>query len=250
MRRTSIAVGLAVGLLVLAAPLPSSAQSDTTPPQLVSISVSPTQVDVSTSAQTVTVSAVITDDLSGVCGEGDACPSGSTQIQLFSPSGAQQAQTGFFSNVSGDSYTASVTIQQYAEDGVWKDWSLWLYDKTGNYVVWDEWGLVGHGMNIAVGVGTVEASYARTMTLNLSRTKAYGYLDADLESGCFWYVPVVVERKTSTGWKQVRQTLSLYDGYYSVRIRKEGRYRATATEFGLGTPAVTTCLASSARARS
>jgi hypothetical protein len=239
--RSYAVLSLLVLLAVLATSMPAAAVSDTTPPQLVSLSVTPNQVDASNSDQLVTVSANITDDLSGVCAQGDSCPAGTSQVQLFSPSGQQQAVTGFFAIVSGDSYTATVTLKQYAEEGIWKDWHVWLFDKAGNYVVLDEYDLLRLGTNVAVGVGTFDASYPRTISLRLSRTKASGYVQSDVPSTCFWFIPVLLERRTSSGWKKAGSTLSLYDGYYRVRINKPGKYRATATEFGIGSPTLTTC---------
>lgn len=164
-------------------------------------------------------------------------------------SGDQSALLGYPVAASGDTYTFSATILQFAEEGIWRDWSIQLTDKAGNMVVLDEADLLILGVNAAVGVGTIESSFSRTITLRLTRRRASGYVRSDLASTCFWFVPVNVQRKTSSGWKKVRSTLADYQGYYSVRIRKAGRYRAIATTFGLGTPLITTCAAATARRR-
>jgi hypothetical protein len=194
------------------------------------------------------VTAVITDDLSGVCPDGDTtCLHATSSIR--SASADQSVLLSYPVAVSGDTYTLSGTIPQYAEEGIWKDWSIQLTDRAGNMMVLGEADLLVRGINAAIGVGTIESAYSRTISLKLTRRRASGYVHSDVASTCFWYVPVVVERKTSSGWKKVRLTLADYQGHYSFRIRKVGRYRATATQFDLGTPTVTTCSKASVRKR-
>src|SRR6266508_514937 len=115
MRRRLSTTGIGLSLLALfGASTPAAAQGDTAPPTLVSLSVSPTVVDVSSSAQTVTVTAVITDDLSGVCPDGDStCVHATSSIR--SPSAGQSVLLGYPVAVSGDTYTFSGTIPQFAE---------------------------------------------------------------------------------------------------------------------------------------
>ena len=69
--------------------------------------------------------------------------------------------------------------------------------KAGSMIVLDEADLLVGGINAAIGVGTIESAYTRTISLALTRRRASGYVDADLASTCFWYVPVVVERKAA-----------------------------------------------------
>jgi hypothetical protein len=246
-------IGLALAaLLLFSVPLPAAAQSDTTPPHLVSLSVSPNEIDASSSSVDIVITAVITDDLSGLSYEGDSTTGDYTSAaQLYSPSG-NQFVTGCpcFMLVSGDTYTQTLSFPQYAEEGIWKDWSFFLADEAGNWVYVYDNNLMAAGINQAVGVDPFDPSYSRTISLKLSKTTATGYVDADLASSCFWFVPVLLERKTSSGWKRAGSTLSLYDGYYKFRIKKAGKYRATATEFGLGTPTLTTCSKASATHRS
>ncbi len=90
MRKTLFALMAAVALTI---PMgAASGTSDTTPPELTALSLIPASVDITASAQTVTIDATITDDLSGVA---------SSQIQFTSPSG-NQYQTGFFAAAGGD----------------------------------------------------------------------------------------------------------------------------------------------------
>jgi hypothetical protein len=250
MRRSAVAFVLFV-LSALAFSLPASAVEDTTPPTLVSLTVSPTSVDVSASSQDVTVTAVITDDLSGVSYVNDPTPSDVPSfVFLYSPSGNQSTQGDTnFRLSSGNTYTATMTIPQYGEQGVWRDWDVYLQDEAGNFTRVSEAQMLASGINAAVGVGTVNLSYPRTISLSLTRHRASGNVRSDTPSTCYWFVPVSVQRKTDSGWKKVRSTLADYQGHFSVKIRKTGRYRAVADSFGLGTPPITTCQTATAKKR-
>lgn len=230
---------LVVALVVSA--IPAAAAGDTTPPSLQSFTISPDQIDTSAASQTVQITAVVTDDLSGVCADPDSDCSYWSQIDLWSASGQQQVY-GDFARTSGDTYTASLTFVQYAEDGVWRDWAVSLCDKAGNCADLDTYDLMHGGINIAVGVGSFQSSYARTVSLRLGRRVATGYVDASTPSACFWYVPVLVARRTTSGWKKIGIKLANYDGYFKIRTQGlPGKYRATAIGLGLGNPTVTTC---------
>lgn len=214
------------------AAVPAQAQSDTTPPSIHSVTVSPTEVDASTSSQSVTVTAVITDDLSGV--------STNSNVEVYSPSGNQWTY-GFFNLVSGDTYSTTIVIPQFAESGVWRDWYFYLEDNVSNLAVVDEYELLVAGINVAVGVDPFEDSSGRTMSLRVGKTRVSAYLDSSLTSTCFWYVPIKIERRTRSGWKQVGAGLTSFQGGFSLHVRKSGKFRATAAEFAIGTPTVTTC---------
>lgn len=113
---------LVLGCLSL---IPAYAQtSDTTPPVLVSFSFTPTSVDVSAGPQTVTVTARITDDLSG---------ESYGYVYFYSPS--DQYVLGYFARISGDAldgmYQASVTIPQFRQAGTWQAY-VYMYDAAGN----------------------------------------------------------------------------------------------------------------------
>lgn len=161
-------------------------------------------------------------------------------MSRYSPSGDQWTY-GFFNLVSGDTYTTTIVIPQFSESGVWRDWYFYLEDNTSNLAVVDEYELLVAGINVAVGVDPIEDSYGRTMSLHVGRTKVSGYLDSSLASTCFWYVPITIERRTKLGWKQVGGSLTSYQGGFSLHIRKSGKFRATASEFAIGTPTITTC---------
>ncbi len=110
----------------------SMAQSDdTTPPTLTALSFSATSVNVSATAQNLTVNATITDDKSGV---------NYGYVVFTSPSGqtAGYPQSGFFTIMSGNNlagaYQTTVAFPQFVEPGVWTV-SVYLRDNAGNSII-------------------------------------------------------------------------------------------------------------------
>jgi hypothetical protein len=206
--------------------------SDTQGPQLVSMSVAPDRVDVSGSAASVIVSAVITDDLSGF----------SSGYVSVSPLG-QQVAGGGFSSVGGDSFQATVTIPQYAAQGVWRGWSVYLTDMVGNYTSLSEDDLLARGINLAVGVGTWESSYSRWIKL---RGSSGSVRSDDGSRLCSAYVPVILYHREKSGWELVGRTYTYRSGYFRFKdAPRRGRFRVVAPRFGLGTPPLATCLKAS-----
>ena len=101
---------------------------DIIPPDLIELSFSPNNIDVSTASQVITVSARITDALSGY-------QSGS--LHFRSPSGQQLrfGDLGPSQRISGDAfdgtYQTTVTLQQFSEAGTWQ-LNVFLIDAVGN----------------------------------------------------------------------------------------------------------------------
>ncbi|MCH7736077.1 MAG: PKD domain-containing protein, partial [Chloroflexi bacterium] len=114
------------------------ATSDSTPPVLTGVSVDPQQIDTSQSAQTVVVTRSVTDDLSGVAHSGAVCSDFGGAIFFLSPSGASsvQANNCAFALVSGTDlngdFAASVTLPQFAEEGIWRLNRAIVADQAGN----------------------------------------------------------------------------------------------------------------------
>src|SRR5258705_207355 len=87
------------------------AQSDTTPPNLTALGISPPSVDTTSGATTVTVSYSATDDISGVTCFG---------VGFKSASGSHRLEGGdCFAATTSGSGTAVVTVNQFAENGVY-----------------------------------------------------------------------------------------------------------------------------------
>ena len=118
----------AVLLVVAAAQTPSMAQSDVTPPTLVALSFGASSINVSSAPQMLTVTATITDDLSGV---------DYGYITFVSPS--NQSFTGGFYRTSGTDlngqYQAAVSFPLFVEAGTWNA-SVYLQDNAGNHVTY------------------------------------------------------------------------------------------------------------------
>ena len=125
----------AAAVSVTGVALPAAAQLDIAPPELVSFSVEPTQIDASSSSVAVVVTAVITDNLSGLSYEGDGTPDGYTSNASISSPALDQIVIGCpcFTRVSGDTYTQTLTFPQGAEAGIWKDWNLYLGGSGGQH---------------------------------------------------------------------------------------------------------------------
>ena len=110
---------------------------DAAPPQLQSFAVTPQTVDTSSSSQTITLRAHITDDVWGAAGTGFT--NGLPQVRFVSPSGAQSVWTSFGPDDRIDGtpqdgvYQKTLTLPQYSESGTWTVQSFWLVDMAGNF---------------------------------------------------------------------------------------------------------------------
>ena len=124
-----------LALACVALPSLAHAGADVTPPVLVALTL-PVQVSTGPAGAAVTVSARITDDLSGVAASDaqTACPAGSTpwptQVSLRSPSGAEYASV--FDPRGADAYESIVQLPRFAPPGTWTVSRLSLTDCAGN----------------------------------------------------------------------------------------------------------------------
>lgn len=128
----TIVGGAATLTLVILAGTPRAAEaqiSDTAPPQLVTVSFTPTAVNVIGSAQSVTVTATVTDDLSGTSG---------VSVRFVSPSGRifQPINGLGLGRISGTAlngvYRGTMSMPQFTEAGVWKLDFVSVSDSVGN----------------------------------------------------------------------------------------------------------------------
>lgn len=114
-------------------PSTAQAQEDVTPPVLVDATFEPEVFDTGKSAQTITVTVHMTDDLSGV-----------EHAALFfrNPETTQKNQVGFrpghalHEPIEGDAlngwYAATMTLPRYSAYGEWEMYSVVLIDNVGN----------------------------------------------------------------------------------------------------------------------
>ena len=103
-------------------------QDDVTPPELVELTLDRSEVDVSSRPATITVSARVSDDLSGAT---------RLQMDFVSPSGEQQ--TTFFDegvkatgSITDWVYVGAVTLPQFSESGTWTLRYVYVHDEVGN----------------------------------------------------------------------------------------------------------------------
>ncbi len=115
---------------------------DTTPPSVASFDFNPKAVDTSTSSREITVTARLTDDLSGFS---------QGYFRFLSPSTIQDVGLWFSSSerTSGNEldgiYERKITLPQYSEPGTWKLSSIELRDNVGNseYIYGDDVAALG-----------------------------------------------------------------------------------------------------------
>jgi IPT/TIG domain len=87
---------------------------------------------------------------------------------------------------------------------------------------------------------TVSAVHSRSVTLSLKKhLVAKGVVSVgDAFTACAASVPVKIQRKTSSGWKNVGSTTTSASGSYSKKIKdNEGKYRAKAPKVTLNSGA-------------
>jgi len=120
---------------------------DTTPPELVEFSYTPTTIDVSAGSQEVTFTLRITDDISGVS---------QASWVAYSPSGLQYrgAWVDEWSRISGNEidgvYEQTVEFPQYSEAGTWHLIHVELRDIVGNYIKISENELIDKGFETEI----------------------------------------------------------------------------------------------------
>ena len=150
-------------------------EEDTSSPNLVNFSFTPTEIDTNIGPQTVALTARVTDDFSGV---GNDVP-----VRFVSPTG-QQGNAGQLYRTSGDMhdgvYTGTATFPQDSELGTWKCDYLELSDNVGNLKTLDSSHLQHAGYNIFLEVGYDSAPVANAgdnqlvyKQVTLDGTKSY-----------------------------------------------------------------------------
>ncbi len=135
-------IAFTAATILSAAPL--LAQSDTEPPKLVGLTVTPSTVDVSAAKQTANFAAHVTDNLSGIA---------AVTVDLRSPSG--QRAFGYAPFQSGKvldgNFNVPVEIPRYAEPGAWSV-TCFLYDNVYNNAVIDAAALASAGFPSTINV--------------------------------------------------------------------------------------------------
>lgn len=133
--KKNIAIVFVIVLTCNFLPKSTLAIEDTTPPEVTAFSITPTSFNTESDDVELTLEMTLTDDISGVCKDGDSCSGPQIQVTLTPLIGTQQHDFYTFTRTSGDdlngTYTATLTIPHNSKEGVWTP-SLQLYDKLSN----------------------------------------------------------------------------------------------------------------------
>ena len=118
--------------------------SDTSAPQVTTLTVSPASIDTSTAPRSVKVQVHVTDDLSGI--------GGNSRVTITSPSGATKLE-GYLGLLNGQlaptldgTLETTVILPKGAEAGVWRITRLELFDGANNVTTLDAAGLAAAGL--------------------------------------------------------------------------------------------------------
>jgi RHS repeat-associated protein len=138
---------------------PAFAQSDTIPPNLLGMTLSPSTVDVTAGSANITISLTLTDNLSGVT---FGYPFLYDEFTLVSPSGRQVIVLsnggGLFTLVGGTSlngvWQRTLTIPQFSEAGKWTVGSLTVPDVAQNRLILNTAQLAAVGFATTVNVAS------------------------------------------------------------------------------------------------
>ena len=218
----------------------SMAQSDTTPPTLVALSFSAASVNVSTAAQTLTVNATITDDLSGF---------NYGYIEFTSPSGQTAGYPSvYFARISGTDlnggYQVAVAFPKFVEPGVWTA-SVRLMDNAGNSITLPSATLVSDGfpgtltvvdstpdttpptlLGASFSPSTINTSAGpQTITVSLQVADSQSGADFSNSSACGWNVYL------SRAGASATESLLLWGGNFTLvsGTAQNGVWQATLT---------------------
>ncbi len=129
---------------------------DTQAPNVITFALTPNSVDVSILPQTITITARVTDDLSGVTdGTIGGKGAGPSQARFRSPSANQFADVVLappHNLVSGDTldgiYSNTIVVPQFSESGTWQLQYLMLVDDVGNTRSLDRNQMIALGFSI------------------------------------------------------------------------------------------------------
>lgn len=142
MRRLPI-IALVFGLIIGLSNMGfADIKDDTAPPELVAVNLAPASIDVTSGAATVTLTATITDDLSGF-------DYGRFYIYSVSHTQYKNVYLNQAKRISGTElngqYETTITFPQFSEAGDWTITTAYLYDKTTNRQDYNETDLAGLG---------------------------------------------------------------------------------------------------------
>jgi hypothetical protein len=198
-----------------------SVPDDTIPPELLSLSFTPNNIDVSAGSQAVNVTVHAADNLAGVS---------FTFVQFSSPSGGQyqsvflDSSTRISGNARDGIYSASLIFPQFSEAGTWTVSFMESRDELGNRVVLQGSDITDRGFPNELGVTENQAPHAEAgidrnaLVAELLTFDATGSSDSDgsiasykwdFGDGMVAYGPIVKHAYGAPG--QYSVTLSVTD---------------------------------------
>jgi len=229
----------------LAGGISASQTSDTTPPQLIGVTFSPTTINVSSSSQVVTVTLQVTDDLSGA----DFSAFRGSIFEFVSPSGKQSQvlNAGTFSLITGSTlngvWRAPMPFPQFAESGNWTLAFVTLFDTASNHVTLNTAALSAAGYPTTLTVTTTVGDTlppqltnltfsrpsldvtngAQTVDLTLSLTDNLSGVDFNCHTVCIYVIGF-----TSPSGKQT-QSSAIYNFTQLSGTSLSGQWKTTIT---------------------
>jgi hypothetical protein len=238
--RLSKVVGVIIIALLDFIPHTLSAEAliDREPPELVqsSVVVSPNIIDTSVGDQVVTVSLNATDTGSGLS---------SVKVTFEAPSGYHYVGSEVPGQPSKEQ-AISVTFPMGEEAGIWPVWSIELLDKAGNSLQTSAWGFVYQGISVAVGNGSFDPSYDRSLEgLKLLRDRGRWSVRLVTDVlACGRGTRVDLQRYRRDGWRKVDSEDATREGFVNGSIFSRfppARYRAVTRKYEVGRPVIATC---------
>ena len=176
----------------------TAAVSDSSPPQVTTFTLSPTQIDTENASQQVIATFTITDDQAGSRDQGEI---------IITPLIGTQSGDVIYHRISGDGYngvyTATFTLPQSSKVGVWQVSHLSVVDNIGNLRT-----LQADDLSGVVGVeGTTLVNTAEASSVTIDRewklSSASGYL--------IFPINTVVTRKDSGSFAFYQMLANAYD---------------------------------------
>ena len=130
--------------------------ADATPPELKALAFSPGVIDTSSGPAEVTLSFVVTDDLSGA---------NHLEAAFTDPSGVfRQSASGSFAPTLSGSFLAKATFPRFSAAGAWTLSHLFLSDAAGNTLVLDAEALISRGFPTRLDVRSAQDTVSPKLT--------------------------------------------------------------------------------------
>ena len=179
MNRTRLAIGFLVLVIALTAcsrtvetSISTSPWQDITPPELIEVSLDLSEVDVSGEDREITVTARVTDDLSGV---------DLAEFHFVGPTMRQEAtatlESVLFGLITDGEFVGNLTLPRYSEAGTWRLERVSVVDHVGNRREYDPDALAFLGPSTSIEVTTMEEDLTVPELVELSIDHSEGVSD-------------------------------------------------------------------------